>query len=67
MTIENCVIRIVVLIIIAGVLIWAVKSVPLDQDVKTIGRVALIVLFVLVLVVQVLDCAYGLSGRFLRH
>ena len=58
-----CVVWLVLVIVIAGVLVWALGALPLDATIKQIGRVAIIVLFVIMLVLAVLQCL-GLQAPF---
>ena len=51
-----CIVWLVLVIVIASVLVWALSALPLDATIKQIGRVAIIVIFVLMLVLTVLQC-----------
>ena len=52
----SCIVWLVLVIVIAGVLVWALGALPLDATIKQIGKVAIIVVFVLMLVLTVLQC-----------
>ena len=56
----SCLMWIVMMIVIAGVLVWALGALPLDPTIKAVGRVVLIVLFVIMLVYIMVGCL-GLS------
>lgn len=51
-----CIIWVVVVVIVAGVLVWALSQLPLDPAIKGIGRVAIVVIFVIALLYTVLSC-----------
>ena len=44
------------IIVIAGVLVWALGALPLDATVQQIGKVCIIVVFVITLVMAMLSC-----------
>ena len=52
----TCLVWFVLIIVIAGVLVWALSALPLDATIQQIGRVAIIVVFVITLVVVMLNC-----------
>lgn len=52
----SCIVWLILVIVIAGVLVWALGALPLDATIKQIGRVAIIVVFVIMLVLTVLNC-----------
>ncbi len=52
----TCLIWFLLLIVIAGVLVWALGALPLDPTIQSIGRVVLIVFFVILMVVVLLNC-----------
>lgn len=52
----TCIVWIMLIVVLAGVLVWALNALPLDATIKQIGRVAVIVLFVLMLVLTMLNC-----------
>ncbi len=56
MPILSCIVWLVLIIVIAGVLVWAIGALPLDATIAQIGRVAVIVCFVILLVVATLNC-----------
>jgi predicted small integral membrane protein len=57
MPLIQCVVWIIALVVIVGVLVWALKSWPgLDDAVRQMGRIAIIVLFAIALLYIVLDC-----------
>lgn len=61
----TCIVWIILAVVIAGVLVWAMQSLPLDPTIQSIGKVAIVVLFVVFLVVIVMNClgvGVGLPG-----
>ena len=52
----TCLIWIVLCIVIAGVLVWAIGALPLDATIQQIGKVVIIVLFVIMIVISMLNC-----------
>lgn len=62
----TCLIWIILAVIIAGVLVWALTQLPLDATIVSIGRVVIIVLFVIVVIVLVMNCL-GVSTGFPHH
>lgn len=52
----TCLIWFVLLIVIAGVIVWALGALPLDPTIQQIGRVVIIVAFVILMVVALLNC-----------
>lgn len=52
----TCIVWLILVIAIAGVLVWALGALPLDATVRQIGKVAVIVVFVIMLVLTVLNC-----------
>jgi len=61
-----CFVWFVLIIIIAGVIIWALASAPnLDADLKAWGRIVLIVLTVIMLVITLANCL-GFHSPFAR-
>ena len=52
----TCLIWFVLLIVIAGVIVWAMGALPLDPTIQQIGRVCVIVFFVIMMVIILLNC-----------
>lgn len=52
----TCLIWIILCIVIAGVLVWAIGALPLDPTIQQIGKVIIIVLFVIMIVMAMLNC-----------
>lgn len=52
----NCIFLILLIVIVAGVLVWALNALPLDATIKAVGRVAVIVIFVIWLAYTVMGC-----------
>ena len=52
----TCILWIVLAVIVAGVLVWAMKALPLDPTIQQIGKVAIVVIFVIALVLVVMNC-----------
>lgn len=52
----SCIVWLLFIIVIAGVLVWALESLPLDATIKQIGKVALVVISVIMLVLLVMQC-----------
>lgn len=51
-----CLVWLLLIIVIAGVLVWALGALPLDPTIAQIGRVIIVVCFVILLVVAMLNC-----------
>jgi len=58
----TCLIWIVVLVVIVGVLVWAMKSLPIDPTIQQIGKVCVVVIFVIAMIYIVLNCV-GFAGH----
>jgi hypothetical protein len=56
MPLISCLVWVVVMVVIAGVLVWALKSLPLDATIQVIGKVAIVVIFVIALLYVILAC-----------
>lgn len=54
----GCIGWIVGMVIVAGVILWGLNALPIDQTIKNIGRVAIIVLFVVWLVSTMIGCLH---------
>lgn len=52
----TCLIWLVIAIVIAGVLVWAIDALPLDATIKSVGRVIIIVMFVILVLVAMMNC-----------
>ena len=52
----TCLIWLVIAIVIAGVLVWAIDALPLDPTIKSVGRVIIIVMFVILVLVAMMNC-----------
>ena len=62
MSLIQCVLYVVLLVVIAGVLVWALKAWPgFDDAIRQIGRIVIIVLFVVAMVLVLMNCL-GLHG-----
>jgi len=62
----NCIVWVVLAVVIAGVLVWGMQALPLDPTVKQIGKVAIIIIFVIMLAYVVMSCL-GLHAGALPH
>jgi len=60
----TCIVWIILAIVIAGVLVWALGALPLDPTIKQIGKVVIIVLFVVMLVIVMMNCLGLSTGGF---
>jgi hypothetical protein len=61
-----CVLWIVLMVIIAGVLVWGLTQLPLDSVVVQVGRVCIIVVFVIVAILYTMHCL-GVASPFGGH